>query len=149
MPLSNDLREFVELLNSNGVEYLVVGGFAVFYHGFARYTGDIDFLVRANEANSHRVLAALSQFGFGSAGIHAEDFQSPDRVVQLGVPPNRIDILTSISGVSFDGAWDSRTAGMLDGVATQFIGREALIRNKESTGRAKDLGDADELRKRR
>jgi len=89
MPLSNDLREFVELLNSNGVEYLVVGGFAVFYHGFARYTGDIDFLVRANEANSHRVLAALSQFGFGSAGIHAEDFQSPDRVVQLGVPPNR------------------------------------------------------------
>jgi len=69
-------------------------------------------------------------------------------VVQLGVPPNRIDIITSISGVSFDDAWDSRTPGQLDGVATQFIGREALIRNKESTGRAKDLGDAEELRKR-
>jgi hypothetical protein len=148
MPLSKDLREFVELLNSNGVEYLVVGGFAVSYHGFARYTGDIDFLVRPSEENSQRVLAALAQFGFGSAGIQAEDIRSPDKVVQLGVPPNRIDIITSISGVSFDDAWESRTAGCLDGVATQFIGREALIRNKESTGRAKDLGDAEELRKR-
>ena len=148
MPLSKDLREFVELLNSNGVEYLVVGGFAVSYHGFARYTGDIDFLVRPSEENSQRVLAALAQFGFGSAGIQAEDIRSPDKVVQLGVPPNRIDIITSISGVNFDDAWESRTAGCLDGVATQFIGREALIRNKESTGRAKDLGDAEELRKR-
>jgi len=148
MPLSKDLREFVELLNSNGVEYLVVGGFAVSYHGFARYTGDIDFLVRPTEENSHRVLAALAQFGFGSLGIQAEDFQLPGKVVQLGVPPNRIDILTSISGVSFDDAWDDRTQGMLEDIATQFIGREALIHNKESTGRAKDLGDAVELRKR-
>jgi hypothetical protein len=148
MPLSKDLREFVELLNSNKVEYLVVGGFAVFYHGFARYTGDIDFLVRASEENSLRVAAALAQFGFGSVDIKAEDFQSSGMVVQLGVPPNRIDIITSISGVSFDEAWDGRIAGILDGVATQFIGREALIRNKESTGRAKDLVDAGELRRR-
>jgi hypothetical protein len=148
MPLSKDLREFVELLNSNRVEYLVVGGFAVFYHGFARYTGDIDFLVRASEENSRRVVAALAEFGFGSVGIQPEDFQSPGMVIQLGVPPNRIDIITSISGVSFVDAWDTRTPGMLDGIATQFIGREALIRNKESTGRAKDLGDADELRRR-
>jgi hypothetical protein len=98
MPLSKDLREFVELLNSNGVEYLVVGGFAVSYHGFARYTGE-DFLVRPSEENSRRVLAALAQFGFGSVGIHAEDFRSPDKVVQLGVPPNsskRSPILTSL-----------------------------------------------------
>jgi hypothetical protein len=148
MPLSKDLREFVELLNSNGVEYLVVGGFAVSYHGLARYTGDIDFLVRPSEENSRRVLVALAQFGFGSVGIQAEDIRSPDKVVQLGVPPNRIDILMSISGVSFEEAWRGRTAGVLDGVATQFIGRDALIRNKESTGRAKDLGDAEELRKR-
>jgi hypothetical protein len=148
MPLSKDLREFVELLNSNRVEYLVVGGFAVFYHGFARYTGDIDFLVRASEENSRRVVGALVQFGFGSVGIRAEDFQSPGKVVQLGVPPNRIDIITSISGVSFDDAWGTRTTGELDGIATQFIGRDALIRNKESTGRAKDLGDVDELRRR-
>jgi hypothetical protein len=148
MPLSKDLREFVELLNSNGVEYLVVGAFAVFYHGFARYTGDIDFLVRPSGENSRRVLAALAQFGFGSVGVQAEDFQSPGKVVQLGVSPNRIDIITSISGVTFDEAWDSRTPGNLDGIATQFIGREALIRNKESTGRAKDRGDVEELRKR-
>jgi hypothetical protein len=148
MPLSKDLREFIELLNSNGVEYLVVGGFAVAHHGFSRYTADLDFLVRASDGNSHRVVAALADFGFGSLGIQAEDFQSPGKVVQLGVPPNRIDIITSISGVSFDEAWVSRTSGMLEGLATQFIGREALIRNKESTGRAKDLGDADELRKR-
>jgi len=142
MPLSKDLREFVELLNSNGVEYLVVGGFAVSYHGFARYTGDIDFLVRPSKENSHRVLAALAQFGFGKVGVQADDFQSPGKVVQLGVPPNRIDMITSISGVSFDDAWDSRTPGTLDGIATQYIGREALIHNKESTGRVKDLGDA-------
>jgi hypothetical protein len=117
MPLSKDLREFVELLNSNGVEYLVVGAFAVFYHGFARYTGDIDFLVRPSGENSRRVLAALAQFGFGSVGVQAEDFQSPGKVVQLGVSPNRIDIITSISGVTFDEAWDSRTPGHLDGIA--------------------------------
>ena len=105
-------------------------------------------MVRASEENSRRVVAALDAFGFGSVGIQAEDFQSPDKVVQLGVPPNRIDIITSITGVSFEDAWESRTPGVLDGVATQFIGREALIRNKESTGRAKDLGDAEELRKR-
>lgn len=102
----------------------MVGGFAVSYHGFARYTGDIAFLVRPSEENSRRVLAALAQFGFGSAGIRAEDIRSPDKVIQLGVPPNRIDIIASISGVSFDNAWDSRSAGALDGVATQFIGRE-------------------------
>lgn len=94
------------------------------------------------------MLAVLTQFGFGSVAVQAEDFQSPHKVVQLGVPPNRIDLVTSISGVGFDDAWNSRTAGMLDGVATQFIGREALIRNRESTGRARDLGDAAELRKR-
>lgn len=104
--------------------------------------------MRPSEENSYRVLAALSQFGFGTVGIQADDFQSPGKVVQLGVPPNRIDIITSISGVSFDDAWDSRTPGMLDGIATQYIGRAALILNKESTGRAKDLGDAAELRRR-
>jgi len=148
MLFSKDLREFVALLNSNGVEYLVVGGFAVSHHGFARYTADLDFFVRASEENARRVVAALVQFGFGGTGIQAEDFQSPGKVIQLGVQPNRIDILTSISGVSFDEAWDTRISGTIEGVATQFIGREALIRNKESTGRAKDLGDAEELRRR-
>jgi len=149
MPLSKDLREFLESLNSNEVEYVVVGAFAVAHHGFPRYTADLDILVRTSEENVQRVLAALTQFGFGSLGIRAEDLLAPGTVIQLGVKPNRIDILTSISGISFEAVWESRTQGTLDGVTAQFIGRDALIHNKKSTGRAKDLGDAEELGKRR
>jgi hypothetical protein len=148
MPLSKDLREFVELLNANKVEYLVVGAFAVAYYGVPRYTGDLDLLLRPSEENSHRALRVLSQFGFGTLEIESRDLQEPNKVIQLGVSPNRIDLLTSISGVSFDEAWSSRQPGNLDGVAVDFIGRSALIRNKEETGRMRDRGDAEELRKR-
>ncbi len=148
MPLNKDLREFVELLNSNEVEYLVVGAFAVAFHGFARYTADLDLLVRPTKENADRILRALSEFGFGKVGIQAADLCSPGMVVELGVKPNRIDLLTSISEVSFEEAWASRSEADLDGIATNFIGRAALIRNKQNTGRAKDLGDAEELRKR-
>lgn len=148
MPLTKDWREFVELLNSNGVEYLVVGAFAVAYHGYPRYTGDLDLLVRPTAENADRVLRALSEFGFEKLGIQAADLRSPGMVIQLGVQPNRIDLLTAITGVTFEEAWASRSDADLDGTATHFIGRGELIRNKERTGRAKDLGDAEELRKR-
>jgi acetolactate synthase regulatory subunit len=148
MPLIKDLREFVELLNSNKVDYLVVGAFAVAFHGYPRYTADLDILVRPTPDNAQRILHVLNQFGFASLGISASDLESYGMVVQLGVKPNRIDLLTAISGVSFEDAWDSRISGDLDGIATRFIGREALIRNKEHTGRTKDAGDAEELRKR-
>jgi acetolactate synthase regulatory subunit len=148
MPLDKDLCEFLGLLNSNGVEYLVVGAFAVAFHGFPRYTADLDLLVRPTGENAERVLRALSQFGFGNLGIQAEDLQSPGKVIQLGVKPNRIDLLTAISGVSFEEAWATRREAELDGIATRFIGRAALLRNKECTGRARDLGDAEELRRR-
>jgi hypothetical protein len=148
MPLNKDWREFIELLNSNGVDYLVVGALAVAFHGFPRYTGDLDLLVRPTEDNAERVLRALSEFGFGKLGIQAADLSSPGVVVQLGVVPNRIDLLTAISGVSFEEAWATHSEAELEGIATHFIGRGALIRNKEQTGRAKDLGDAEELRKR-
>lgn len=148
MPLNKDWREFIELLNSNEVEYLVVGAFAVAFHGFPRYTADLDVLVRPTEENASRVLRALSEFGFGKVGISAADLRSPGMVVQLGTQPNRIDLLTAISGVSFEEAWAARRDAELDGIATHFIGRAALLRNKEHTGRAKDLGDAEELRKR-
>lgn len=148
MPLSKDLREFLALLNSNEVEYLVVGAFAVAYHGYPRYTGDLDLLVRASEQNAERLLRALSEFGFGALGITKEDLLSAGNVIQLGVQPNRIDILSSISGVGFDDAWATRQEGSLDGLAVKFIGRDALIRNKRATGRAKDQGDAEELNKR-
>lgn len=148
MPLNKDLREFVALLNSNEVEYLVVGAFAVAYYGYPRYTGDLDLFFRASEQNVQRILKVLAEFGFGSLGIRAEDLLSAGKVVQLGVNPNRIDLLNSISGVSFEDAWAVRHDGKLDGIATHFIGRRALIQNKQSTGRSKDLGDADELKKR-
>jgi len=87
-------------------------------------------------------------FGFSSLGITIEDLCKPSQVVQLGVKPSRIDLITSISGVEFEWAWANRAPGQIDGIPVQFIGREDLIRNKESSGRLKDLGDADELRKR-
>jgi len=148
MPLSKDLREFVESLNSNGVEYLIVGAFAVAWYGHPRFTADIDFFVRPEPQNALAILSALKDFGFGGLGISAADLTKPDQIVQFGVKPNRIDMITSISGVEFEEAWSHRTPGEIDGIPVQFIGRDELIRNKESTGRPKDLGDAHELRRR-
>jgi hypothetical protein len=149
MPLSKDLREFIEYLNSNGVEYLVVGALAVSWHGFPRYSADIDFLVRPRHANAERVLRALSQFGFGSLDISTSDLTVPGKVIQLGYEPNRIDLMTSVTGVSFDEAWEDRSPGDLDGLPVNFIGRASLLRNKDATGRAKDRIDAEELRKQK
>jgi len=149
MRLSKDLREFIELLNSNGVEYLVVGAFAVAWHGHPRFTGDMDFFVRPAAANGEAILAVLRAFGFGSLDITAQDFSRANQVVQLGVPPNRIDLITSISGVTFEAAWEGRERGEIDGIPVAFIGLEDLIRNKETAARSKDLGDADALKKRR
>jgi hypothetical protein len=148
MPLSKDLREFIALLNSNRVDYLVVGAFAVAFHGFPRYTGDLDIPIRPTVDNAGRVLSALSEFGFGKLEIDTKVLYSPDNIIQLGFPPNRIDLVTAISGVTFDEAWESRTEGALEGIPTQFIGRTALLRNKQSAGRPKDLLDAEELRRR-
>lgn len=127
MPLNKDLREFVELLNSNRVEYLIVGAFADAYHGFPRYTGDLDILVRPNPENARRMLEVLFQFGFGKLGIEIKDLETPGKVVQLGVQPNRIDLVTALSGLSFEEAWASREAAHLDGVPVEFIGRTALV----------------------
>ncbi len=97
MPLNKDLREFVELLNSNRVEYLVVGAFAVAWYGYPRFTADLDLLIRPDPENSERMIESLRQFGFGALGIEREDLTAPGQVIQLGVKPNRIDILTSVS----------------------------------------------------
>jgi hypothetical protein len=148
MRLNKALREFIELLNSNKVEYLIVEAFAVAWHGYPRFTADIDILLRPSRENATAVLAAIQGFGFGSLDIKIEDLSKPHQMVQLGVKPNRIDLITSISGVEFEAAWSNRASGQIDGTPAQFIGREDLIRNKQSTGRPKDLGDAYELRKR-
>jgi hypothetical protein len=148
MRISKDLREFIELLNANGVEYVVVGGFAVAWHGHPRFTADIDFLVRPDPANAALVVKTLRDFGFAGLRIAPEDLCLPDQILQLGVKPNRIDLLTSIAAVSFAEAWASRVAGSIDSIPVFFIGRDELIRNKELAGRPQDMADADVLRKR-
>ena len=115
------------------------------FHGHPRFTGDIDFFIRATGENAQRVLHALDAFGFGALGVSGADLTAPGKVVQLGRPPNRIDILTAISGVDFDSAWRSRVRAELDGHAVNFIGADELMKNKQSSGRPKDLADVAKL----
>ena len=143
--LQTDLREFIALLNSRKVEYLIVGGHAVAFHGHPRFTGDIDFFIRATTDNADRVLEALADFGFAGIGLSRDDLVAPGQVVQLGRPPNRIDILTSISGVGFDQAWDARVPADLDGEPVQFLGWHHLIQNKQASDRTKDRADVEKL----
>ncbi len=145
MKLTKDWREFIESLNSNGVEYVIVGGHAVGYHGYPRYTGDIDFFVRPSRENAGRLVKALVSFGFAGAGELEETLVTPDQVVQLGRPPNRIDILTGISGVGFDEALESCVSTLIDETRVEIIGRSALLKNKHRSGRTKDLADAEEI----
>ena len=102
MEIERDFKELLELLNSHRVEYLLVGAYALAFHGAPRFTGDLDVFVKPDSANSRRLIAALTDFGFGSVGLSADEFERPDQVVQLGVPPVRIDLITGISGVSRD-----------------------------------------------
>lgn len=143
--LQSDLNEFVALLNLRKVDYLVVGGYAVAFHGHPRFTGDIDFLVRATADNAQRLLAVLREFGFGSLNLSLEDLTTEGRVVQLGRPPNRIDLLTRISGVTFEEAWAGRVSGNLGAHRVDFLGWDALIQNKTVTGREKDRADVTKL----
>ncbi len=145
MTLHKDLREFVELLNSRSIDYVIVGAFAVGKHGFPRSTGDIDFLVRMSTENAEGLEKVFEDFGLGSLDLVAADFLQPGQTIQVGRPPNRIDVLTSISGVGFAEVWASREAGEIDGIPVSFIAKDLLIRNKRSAGRPKDLIDAAEL----
>ena len=145
METHSDFKELLELFNAEQVEYLIVGGYAVAYHGAPRYTGDIDLLVRTTKENASRVLRALDRFGFGDTGLTEDDFTNPDQVTQLGRPPVRVDILTSIDGVTWDEAWEAHEGGSYAGVAVPYLGRETLIRNKRASARAKDLADLEAL----
>lgn len=133
------------LLNSHNVEYVVVGGHAVAFHGYPRFTGDIDFLIRTTPDNVSRVLKVLDVFGFGNLGVVERDLLERGRVLQLGHPPNRIDVLTSISGVDFDSAWEQRVQTLMDDQPVALLGWNELIRNKRAAGRQKDLADLEKL----
>ena len=148
-PLSNDLREFIHLLNTKSVKYVLVGAWALAFHGRPRYTGDIDFFVARNPENADRLMEVIKDFGFGQTGIERDDFLHVDHVIQLGREPNRIDILTGISGVTFDEAWQSREQGNISAVAVFVISRDLLIKNKRAANRDKDQGDVKLLEKTR
>ena len=146
MKLSADLREFVELLNSQKVDFVIVGAHALAWHGLPRYTKDIDFFVSTSPENADALASLIVRFGFGSTGLCAVDFLAEDQVIQLGMEPNRIDILTGISGVEWDEAWSTRVQGELDGLPVSFLGKDAYIKNKLASGRPQDHADVSRLR---
>ena len=145
MPLPTDWRAFITSLNSSGVEYLIVGAVALAHHGFPRYTGDLDILIHNTRENAQRLEVAVRDFGISELGLKESDFVESYRVIQLGVAPNRIDLLTSLTGVSFEEAWAERAEAELEGMPVYFIGREALIQNKKATRRPQDLADLEAL----
>jgi hypothetical protein len=145
MEIERDFKELLVLLNSHHVEYLLVGAYALAFHGAPRFTGDLDIFVKPEAANSARVMTALADFGFGSVGLSAQDFEQPNQVVQLGVPPVRIDLITAISGVSWEDAIADSVTAELDSVPVRFIGRTHLVANKRAAGRKKDIADLEAL----
>jgi hypothetical protein len=147
--LNEDFADLLALFVDAGVEFVVVGAYALAFHGAPRASGDIDIFVRPAPANAQRVVEALRRFGapLAAASVTDADFTQPGTVYQIGLPPRRIDIMTEISGLTFDEAWSSRATAEVDGRTVAFIGREALLKNKEATGRLKDRADAERLRK--
>jgi predicted nucleotidyltransferase len=147
MVINKDFKKFIELLNENGVKYLVIGGYAVNFHGYPRYTKDIDFWVWLNEANVKNLLRALDAFGFGSLGLSAEDFMNPTNVVQLGQAPYRIDILSEVEGATFEECFERKRQIEIADTFINFMGIEDLIKAKVGAGRPQDLADAAQLSK--
>lgn len=145
MDLERDFKELLELLNKRKVEYLIVGGYALAVYGAPRATGDLDIWIKPEPDNARRLLRVLDEFGFGAVGLSEVDFTVSGNVIQLGVPPVRVDFLTSISGVAWDEAVKNRQSGTLGGQPTYFIGRSDFISNKRALGRARDLADIEAL----
>lgn len=145
--LTQDFREFIELLNESKVKYLIVGGYALAAHGIPRYTQDIDFWIRVDANNIEKLLSVLKNFGFDSLDIKKEDFLDKYNIIQLGYPPNRIDLLPEIDGVSFDEAYEHRIAIEIDKLLVNFIGFQQLKQNKQASGRLQDQVDFEQLKK--
>ena len=143
--LPPDFREFLQLLNSHQVEYLLIGGYAVGYHGYPRATADMDIWIAIHPQNAERVVAALKEFGFDVPELSVELFLKEDQIVRMGVPPVKIDIATTISGVTFDECYAERVVDILDGVEVNIISLKHLKTNKKASGRLRDLIDLENL----
>jgi predicted nucleotidyltransferase len=143
--LPQDFKDFLKLLNSKNVEYLVIGGYAVSYHGHPRSTGDMDVWVAVTPTNAQRIVEVLHEFGFNEKNVSVELFLTQNQIIRFGIPPIRIEIMTSISGVEFADCYRSRITDIVDGVPVNLINLDDLKRNKKAAGRHKDLGDLESL----
>lgn len=148
MEVQQDFKELLELFNARKVEYVIIGAYALAFHGVPRNTGDIDILINPDQENARAVLNALSDFGFGGLDLSPDDFSGPGKVVQLGVPPVRIDLVTSITGLDWERVARNKVRGAYAEVPVYFIGKPDFIANKKALGRHKDLADIEALDKK-
>lgn len=140
-----DFSALLALLNAHHVEYMIVGGHALAFHGAPRYTGDLDVYFKADAANAERMAIVIDEFGFGDLGLTAKDFLTTESVLQLGVPPVRLDFLNSLTGVSWNEAYTGRVNGTYGDIQVHYLGRDQLIKNKRAIGRQRDLADLEML----
>ncbi len=142
MKLIHDLREFIELLNLENVQYLVIGGWAYNRYAEPRVTGDIDFFVSSTQENQSKLRTVLEKFGFGDVLPPIDQPLFRKKIIMLGTPPNRIDLLIEVDGLRFEEAWENKEDDSLDGLSVHFISKDDLLKNKKASGRDKDLLDA-------
>ena len=145
MEVQPDFRDLFELFNKHKVKYVIVGGYALAFHGAPRYTGDMDIFVKPDKANAVKILTALNEFGFGSVGLETADFEKTHNVIQLGVAPVRVDLITSLTGLTWDDAFYGCEKEKYGDVPVVFISRKQFILNKRATGRKQDAADLEAL----
>lgn len=145
MEAQKDFKELLELFNRHKVEYIIVGAYALAFHGCPRYTGDLDLLVKPDQDNAKKIIEAIKEFGFETLNLTIADFSAPEKVIQLGVPPIRIDLLTSLTALTWEQVESHKVKGEYGNISTYFIGKNELIINKRSIGRHKDLADIESI----
>ncbi|HLE05227.1 MAG TPA: hypothetical protein VJA25_07010 [Dehalococcoidia bacterium] len=143
--LPQDFKDFLRLLDANGVEYLLIGGYAVAYHGYPRATEDIDIWIASNPENAQHIISALKEFGFDVPELSPDLFLKPDSIIRMGVPPLRIELSTTISGVAFGVCYKERVTEVIDGINVNIINLADLKKNKKASGRFRDLDDLERL----
>ena len=143
--LPKDFKEFLKLLNANQVEYLLIGGYAAGYHGYPRATANIDIWIAAKPDNSTKIINVFNDFGFSDSMLKPDIFLKEDQIIRIGLPPIRIEVITTISGVSFDECYSERVIGKIDGIQVNLIDLKHLKINKKASGRHKDLNDLENL----
>jgi len=145
LEVKQDYKELLELLNEKRVEYLIVGAYALAFHGHPRFTGDIDIFINSTEENAKKIIEVLDAFGFASLGLKDSDFTEKDNIIQLGFAPVRIDFLTTIDGVTWKEAEEGAEEGHYGNVPVKYLGKDEFIKNKKASGRLKDLADIEEV----